>query len=587
MRAMRLLLAIATILLSATFAASAAAHDEYLWRHEQVRLTDGQALRVAELERRAAQAGIRRYAPALFAGTLARFGDCRGAEQIMLSVSQPRVAAMALYPAITGPDRACAERVVSAIAADARRPGAGGADPYKLYEAGTLLRRFGREEQSRALVEEAERLFDAEEAALGDDLWSCHGGYCITGRWSARIHNLRLLHGTPHWRSELHRLAALAAPGLPAASDGSASVRVGQRVFDELVAEAARHDEEAIGVRLAAGTLYSDARGYYAARMHALLAEGRAGEAIALLPRAGGAFFGGDPHFVAAHFDAFAASDEFFDRLRFRSDPLPVPLVRALMERGDYDRARTVVLLVQEGAARRASGVRGVGEMAGLAAFLESPEAPVARLARSNIAEGRDAAFGELALFLASRGQWGQFEAAIRQVRDRDVRASFLSDLPCRAAAAGEAAALRAVRRAGSIRDPSDMVSRVGYEGMPFQAYLCLLRRGYGDAAVAYLEALGPARRRFGVASQLPIWSTLPEPARIRRQQADLALALAERHDLWGEPAAEALAVEYERLGDYQQVDRIVERIEDREERARLLVALIESYLPALERDAS
>lgn len=582
---MRALLAFAAILLAGALPTPAAGHDEYNFRHERVRLTDAQQRRVAALDRRATAAGIRRFAPAGLARAVAWLGDCRRAEQIMRGVPYRRGAAFeAFYSTATGPDRACAERALATVAADARRLGPEGIDAADLYAAGILWRRFGDEEQARAAIDEAERLYDAEEAGRGDDLWSCHGGYCITARWFTRLNGLRLLHGTAQWRGELARLVALAAPGIGPSRDAPPALQIGQRVFDELVTAAAMHDEEAVGLAAARGTMYRDARAYHAARMHALLAEGRTQEAMALLPRAGAAFSSNDPELVAENFDAFVASKDFLTRLGVGFDAFPVQLVRALLDLGELDRAARVAAQLREGAGRRTSPIRGADELVGLTAFIAAPEAPVARLAQSAPAEGRDLAFTELALFLASRGRWDEFEAAFAQVREPDYRSSLLVDLPCRAAAAGEAAAIRAVRRAGSIRDPDGDVPRLGYEGSSNQAYLCLLRRGYGEAAYAYLQALEPVRARFDLASNLPIWSSLAGSARVRRRQADLAFALAERHGLWEESAALTLALEYELLGDHDRVDRIVARIEDREERARLLVRLIESYVPLPQR---
>lgn len=578
---MRALLAFATILLAGALPTPAAAHDDYIWRHERVRLTEAQQRRVAALERRATAAGIRRFAPSALARAVAWLGDCRRAEQIMRGVTYRRGAAFeAFYSTATGPDRACAERALATVAADARRPGPEGIEAADLYAAGILWRRFGDEARAGAAIDEAERLYDAEEARRGDDLWSCHGGDCLNARWSARLYGLRLLHGAPQWRGELERLSALATPGIGLAPDAPPALHIGQQVFDELVTAAAMHDEEAIGLAAARGTMYRDARAYHAARMHALLAEGRTQEAMALLPRAGAAFGSNDPHLVAENFDAFAASTDFLPRLRVGFDAFPVQLVRALLERGEHDRAARVVAHLREGADRRTSTIRGADELAGLAAYIEVPEAPVARLVQSAPAEGRDLAFTELALFLASRGRWDEFEAAFAQVRDPDHRSSLLVDLPCRAAAAGEAAAIRAVRRAGSIRESAEDVWRLRYDGTYFQAYLCLLGRGYDEAAFAYVQALEPVHTMFGIASNLPMWRSLADPARVRRRQADLAFALAERHGLWRESAAHSLALEYELLSDHDRADRIVAHVEDGEDRARLLVRLIESYVP-------
>jgi hypothetical protein len=585
---MRILAACAAIALAAALPSRAAAHDEYLTRHEGVRLTPAQARRVVELERRVTVPGLRGIAPSLLAYAVAQLGNCALAADLLSGRPFPaRTLIAAFQRAIGGPDRACAERALQAITAAALRPGPTGVEPSALYQAGILWRRLGNEERARAAIEAAERLFDAQEARLGDGLWSCHGGDCITSRWFERIHALRLLHGTPQWGTELRRLAALAAPGLAATSDDEARVYIGQRVYEDLVSAAAAHGDEDVGLALAAGTVHrANGRAYYAARMHALLREGRIAEAIALLPRAGGAFWSADAGLIADNFEAFAAVEGFHDRFRYRFDMGSLAIVRALMERGEFDRARTLIAAARAGSAEASALPLGYGSMEGLAAFLDRGEGAtrhLARLARRDGPRSRESALGELALFLASRGDWPRFEDALAEVRHRPLRARILAELPCRAAAAGEAEAFNAIRRTGTFgpRRGEDEDERSEYGGSVYQTFRCLLRRGQGDAAIAYAEAVGPARLKLSLLSGLPIWSSLSQPTRIRRRLADLALAHVERHGLWDEEAAvEAIAAEHERLGDHAAADRILARVQGDERRARLLIKLIESYVP-------
>jgi tetratricopeptide (TPR) repeat protein len=589
---MRILLACAAIALAAALPAPpAAAHDEYLTRHEAVRLTPAQAQRVAELERRAMAPALRGIAAVPLARAVAQLGNCTLAEDLLRGLRLPPQALLsAVQPAIGGPDRACAERVLRTVTAAARTPGPDNLDPSALYQAGILWRRLGKEEQARAAIEEAERRFDAEEARLGDRLWSCHGGDCITQRWFVRINALRLLHGTPQWSTELRRLAASAAPGLTARPDEEPRAYIGQRVYEELVWVAAAHGDEDVGLVLAAGTVHrTGGRSYYAARMHALLREGRTAEAIALLPRAGRAFWSADAHLVADNLEAFAAQEGFYDHFRHRFDLGSLAIVRALMERGAFDQARTLIEAARSGSANAGSRPPGYAEMEGLAAFLEhrrDAARHLARLARRTGPRSRESELAELALFLASRGDWLGFEGALAEVRHRPLRARILAELPCRAAAGGEAEALAAIRRIGAIgpRRGADEDERSEYGDSVYQTFRCLLRRDQGDAAIAYAEAIRPVRLKLSILSGLPVWSSLSQPTRIRRRLADLALAHAERHGLWGEEAAvETSAADYERLGDYAAADRILERVEGDERRARLLIKLIESYVPEIE----
>ncbi|HYJ28929.1 MAG TPA: hypothetical protein VEW25_01135 [Allosphingosinicella sp.] len=586
---MRFILALMTMVLAAAMPGQAAAHFDYYWRHELVRLTPVQAERVAELVRRLTAPGLRAAPPEL-ARAVALHGDCALAERLLLLPLPAPLPSTAvyfnLYPAVSGPDRACAERVIARIEATPGGLGRPGLEPSILYQAGSLWRRIGEEEKARAAIDRAELMYDAWEAEHPDDVWSCHGGHCLSSRWYARLEGLRLLHATPMWRAELRRLAGLAAAGLEIGGR-EPEVRVGQRVFETLVQEAATHDEEAVGLSLVAGTPYGDARAYHAARMHALLAEGKVAEAIALLPRAGRAFDGGDPRVIAAHFEAFAAVPGFYERFGLhRFNEASMEIVRALMERGDFEHAAVVVAAARGSVAGAGFRPLGYAAMEGLAAFLDDPRAPVARLVATRVGRrSRESELAELALFQASRGDWRGFEAAFAEVRHDSVRARVRAELPCRAASAGEAAAFRGIRRAGTLRPGRDTEDeRLGWRGYVYQSFLCLLRRGHGDAAIAYAQAIGPVRLKLDIASGLPIWTTLAEPARIRRRLADLALAHAERHDLWQESAIEPLALDYERLGDYRQADRIVARVPDAEERGRLLVRLIESYMPEPER---
>jgi hypothetical protein len=582
---MRLLLVCLIVILAASASRPAAAHFEYYWRHEQLRLTPVQAQRVAELVRRLTAPGLRAAPPDL-ARAVALHGDCALAERLLLL---PRDAPLPstsiffnLYPAVSGTDRACAERVIARIEATPGGLDRPGLEPSILYQAGLLWRRIGEEEKARAAIERAELMYDAWEAEHPDDVWSCHGGDCLSGRWYARLEGLRLLHGTPMWRAELRRLAALAAAGLEVGGR-EPEVRVGQRVFGTLVQEAAAHDEEAVGLSLVAGTLHGDARSYHAARMHALLAEGRSAEAVALLPRAGRAFDGGDPRVIAEHFETFAAVPGFYERFaHYRFNESSLELVRALMERGDLEHAAAVVAAARASAANVGYRPLGYAAMEGLAAFLDDPSAPVARLVATRAGRrSRDSELAELALFQASREDWRGFQAAFAEVRDARVRARVRAELPCRASSAGEAAALRGLGRAGILRPGGNTDDeRSSFGGYVYQSFRCLLRRGHGDAAVAYAEAIGPVRLKLSIAAGLPIWTTLAEPERIRRRLADLALAHAERHDLWAQSSIESLALDYERLGDYREADRIVARVPYAQERGGLLVRLIESYQP-------
>lgn len=587
---MRLLLACATLLSAAAAAAPAAAHDEYLWRHEQVRLTPAQAARVAELERRASAPGMS-VAPSELAQAVAALGHCTLAERLMRDVTHPATSLMyALYPAAGGTDLACAGRAIERMAASARRLAREDFEIETLHAAGILWRRIGDEARARAAIEEAERLFDAEEALRGDRLWSCHGGNCITPRWAARLFGLRLLHGTPQWRTELERLAALAAPGLLPAPGSRGENFIGQEVYEQLVREAAAHGEEAIGLRLAAGTVHSEqGRSYFAARMHALLAEGRTAEALALLSRAGAAFESADPHLVAAHFAAFASVPGFSDRFRYRFDETSLGVIRALMERGAYDKARSLVALARSGYGTAGYRPSGYAAMEGLAAWLDDPGHAVQRLTAQARRYGPRSADGELAelgLFLASRGDRSGFEAAYGAVADRRVRARMLAELPCRASATGgEAAALLALRRAGRLGfagGSSD--DRSSYEGYVYQGFLCLLRRGHGDAAIAYAQAIAPVGLKLRISAGLPHWSTLRQLERIRRRLADLALEHVRRYDLWRERSVETVGAQFERLGDYRTVDEMLDRMEDSERRGSMLITLIQSYLPEPER---
>jgi tetratricopeptide (TPR) repeat protein len=587
----RILFAWGTILLAALAAAPSPAHDEYLWRHQQVRLTEAQSERVAELVRRARlpDSGV---APTSLARAVAQLGDCALAERLIQGLPLPGPAVLdALYPATGGPDLACAGRAAAMIGDAARGPGADGIDARTLYLSGILWRRLGNEEQARAAIGEAERLYDAEEAEQGESLWMCHGGDCMTARWETRLHGLRLLHGTPQWRSELERLASLAEPGLPAGPDLPGREHIGQRVYEELVSAAAAHGEEARGLILAAGTTYRErGRAYYAARVRALLAEGRTAEAIALLPRAGRAFRGADPRLVAEHFEAFAAVEGFYERFRYYFfDRISMETVRALMERGDFDHARSLVAVARVGIDQAGYRPVGFAEMEGLAAFLDDPCDPIGRLTRLARRDGprsRETEFAELGLFLSSRGDWRGFEEALAAVSDGRVRARMLAELPCRASLRGEAAALRGIRRAGVLRPARGYRGDDdgGFGNAVYPSFLCLLRRGYGDAAVAYAAAIEPGPRKIEVAAGLPIWSPLADPARVRRRLADLALAEIERRGLWAENSVDSVAIDYERLGDYAAADRILERIPDPQNRAWLLIKLIESYVPDPER---
>jgi hypothetical protein len=521
------------------------------------------------------------------ASALARLGRCESAERLLAPAPlSPKQFYKIVESAAAFPDqRRCADRLIGRLAEAARRHP--GNEAGYIYYAGALWRRMGEEAKGAAALAAGEAQFQQREATEGSELWTCHGGNCLSPVWAARLHTISLYRATPLHRPTLEALTdrALALAARRDADRGS--VDFGNRVFEVLLRRAVEVGEDAIAARIATKVYSDPGRAILGVRMDILDSEGRYAEAAALWPEAHGAFIYSywGPRQVAA-----AAEPLYLHRERLREWVWPfqvadilVNLAAFFVDRGDLVRAREALRLVDSLAGLPLGSLPCRGLWLALKAWLDpDPFAALARLSGADTKSDRSAAWAELATRFAVAGRWTEFERALKRASPAKRQVASYR-LVCRtagkasAAIAGEALgrARRQLLRPGA---PVDEDEAWDWESRLEAAAGCLLANGLSELAFELTDRVTDPKARLDVLARLSADRRL-EPV-LRRRLADRANAAAEAHALWGEDSIAFLAGAYERLGDGAAVDRLLANAASPGLRFKMLREALDSHLP-------
>lgn len=579
----------------------ALAHPDGMWPDPPT-LTPAQAARVDRLAARAVAWFARRPAAeragrgAWLSSALIGVGQCRRAEQQMrANPPLPAYMSWTVIEAAGARDPDCVDRMLALAAATPAWQIETSSDPNELHYAGALWRRLGRRPQGEAAIAAAERRLDQLDAS-DEHAWMCHGGDCLARLWGTRLLGLRLYHGTDLYSEELHRLAALAFEDRRADESGRGPRRIGQRVFNELFWAAMNEGETALAEQLTPFTRFGR-HAIARARMTLLIGQGRVDEALALWPVVAPNFHDPiDRDMVRAHPEAFHRWRQQFRPWRYSRDAeeLLALLPSVWIELGNRERAAEALATaradIAAGGGQSAGGDRWGpalrGRLDAVEAQLEGGADPVAWLAARDVAgdrPARDHGFAELAAGLAIAGRPEQARRAIALIRESPIRHRARMELPCRAAAGGDAAARAAVDLAAGALAPLDASRDAGsaFRGLANGTFRCLIRAGRGEAALAYASAIPDPRLRLDLLSTIPPNGVVSDVADLRRRFAERAFALARQHGLWDEPAIAWLAADFEQLGDFRRVDSILARARGDEIRRTIFEKLLESYAAA------
>jgi hypothetical protein len=521
------------------------------------------------------------------AGGLARLGRCERAERLLaLTALSPKQVYKIVEAAAAFPDqRRCADRVIGRLAEAARQHP--GNEAGYLYYAGALWRRMGEEAKGAAALAAGEAQFQQREAAEGRQLWTCHGGNCLSPVWGARLHTISLYRGTPLQRPTLEALTdrALALAARREADRGS--VEFGDRVFEVLLRRAVEAGEEAIAARIATKVYSDPGRAIVGVRMDILDSEGRYDEATKLWPEAHGAFIYSywGPRQVAA-----AAEPLYLHRERLRQWVWPfqaadmlVNLAAFFVDQGDLVRAREALRIVDSLTGLPLGSLPARSLWLALKAWLDpDPFAALTRLSRANTKSDRAAAWAELATRFAVAGRWTEFERALKRASPAKRQVASYR-LVCRTA--GKASAEIAVKALGwagrqLLRPgpPLDADEAWDWESRLEAAAGCLLANGLSERAFELVDRVADPKARLEVLARLSADRRL-EPA-LRRRLADRANGAARAHALWGEDSVAVLAGAYERLGDRAAFDRLLADATSPGLRYKMLREALDSHLP-------
>ncbi|HEX8641635.1 MAG TPA: hypothetical protein VF704_10845 [Allosphingosinicella sp.] len=510
-------------------------------------------------------------------------GHCRTAEELFLAGPRSVYMSWIVIEAAGSADPQCVERFLALAAESPAWHVATSNDPGELYSAGALWRRLGRRRQGEGAIAAAERRLEQLDA--GDEYaWACHGGYCLARLWRARLHGLRLYHGTELYSEELHRLASLAFADRRADELGNGRRRIGHRVFDELFWAAYNEGDTRLAEQLAPFTGLGR-NALTRARIAGLVQERRIEEALSLWPVVGGPFgHGVDRDLVRADPEAFHRRRLRFLEWRNFSDAVDVLtlLPSVWLERGNLDRAAEALATAQTDIAAGGGLWRPEhrGRLAAVEAQLEGRANPVVWLAARDFngdLRARDAGFAELAGGLAAAGRPELARGAIAAIDDARLRHVTLVELPCRAVAGGDAPARAAVDlAAAALAAPASAATESGLTTHP--TFRCLVGAGSDEAALAYASAIGDPRLRLRQLTARPLASAA-DSDRLRRRRADRAFAVARTHGLWDDPAIASMAADFERLGEFGQVDAVLARARGDQTRLKIFEELLESYV--------
>lgn len=521
------------------------------------------------------------------ASALARLGRCDSAERLLaLAPLSPKQLYRIVEPAAAFQDNPrCADRLIGRLA-EAARLHEGNEAGY-LYHAGALWRRMGEEAKGAAALAEGEAQFRQREAAEGRELWTCHGGNCLSPVWGARLHTISLYRGTPLMRPTLEALTERALALAARRDSDRGSVDFGNRVFEVLLRRAVEEGEEAIAARVAPRVHSDPARAILGVRMDILESEHRYAEAAALWPEASGAFVYAywGPRQVAA-----AAEPLFLHRERlpewlwsFQAADMLVNLAAYYVDQGDPVRAREALRIVDSLTGLPLGSLPARGLWLALKAWLDpDPFATLARLATSDTKSDRAAAWAELATRFALAGRWPEFESALKRASSAKRQVASYR-LVCRTAGKASPEIVRAalgrarrqLLRSGAPVDPHEAWD---WESRLDAAAGCLLANGESELALELLDGVTDPKAKVQALALLAADRRF-EPA-LRRRLADRARQAAEARALWGEDSIAWLAGAYERLGDIAAVDRLVADAASPGLRVKMLGEAVSSHLP-------
>lgn len=537
-------------------------------------------------------AGERSRAASMLANDFVMLGRCSLAEPLVRTYPLSALGlGFAVYPAALDSDRACADRLITRFA-ETLVPGESQRSPWDLYTAGALWRRIGQHDKAAQAIGQAERRLVEEEARDPERAWSCHGGSCLSYLWQVRLWALNLLRGTNRHHDQLRWVATLALSYRYAGEADRPAPMIGYRVFEELLPLAVDAGDDRLAQLLAELTTYGYPAAYAGARMRRLFAQGRIAEALELWPTAGGAFNATlTPTLFRANLPLFHRWREQIRTRNWRGPGELLSLLAAIwVERGEPERAREALATARADHA----GIRGydwqpqyVQRLRAVEAMLEGGGDPIGWLGRQGFpARGasleHDYAFGELAALLAATNRQAETRRALAAIRDPRLRRSMLVELPCRAAYGGDAAAAFAVGLArGHLRPPNRSRDEMSsFRGGAWQTFLCLIRAHRGEAAIAYVEAVEDPDLRLGFLVEMPLDSGIPDEAALRRRFANLAFALVDARNLWADRRVSYMAADFERAGDFAQVDRVLARVRGGETRMDVYDRLLRVYAP-------
>jgi hypothetical protein len=588
------LLSLLACLAATALSSMACAQADPIWPARPV-FSEGQRARFDSLARHATAslAGLpvseRPGAARNLAGDFISLGRCDLAEPLIRDNAVPASALpLTIYPVAGLSDHACPDRLISLVAVASREPGPTGIDAWNLYLAGAMWRRIGERRKSDDAIAEAEQYYDRQEAADPIAPWTCHGGNCLSPRWGARLAALALYRGSQLHRAELRWLASLALSQWYARDARHPAPRVGQRLFEELLREAVNAGDQPLAMVLAEPTPDGAPAAFAGEQMRQLLDRGRIAEALELWPTAGPAFRAPiSPGLLRANLALFHRWRDSFRQRWSDSGELHSLLAQAWMERGDREHAREA--LTSAHAAEAATGGlnwggQHRGRLRAVESMLDGDGDPVARLAGqdfpgSPLHPSRDYAFAELATLLVATNRPDEARRALAEINDARFRRHLLVELPCRAAAGGEAAALAAIRLVGRLR-PLDRSrdEETSFSDASYQAFQCLIRGHRSEAAIAYALAVENPDTRLTLLTEMPVGDGLADDAAVRRRLAMLALALVEARHLWGDTRIAGMAADFERVGDFAQADRILARARGTATRLEVFDRLLRRY---------